>query len=60
MTLGFGLSAVGIVLDLAKPLPLAVVLDSVLGNKPPPAFLGPWFAHLDPMAWLASPTRRSC
>ena len=52
MALGFGLSAVGIVLDLAKPLPLAVVLDSVLGNKPPPAFLGPWFAHLDPMAQL--------
>jgi ATP-binding cassette, subfamily B, bacterial len=48
MALGFGLSAVGIALDLAKPLPLAVVLDSILGNKPPPAFLGPWFAHLDP------------
>jgi ATP-binding cassette subfamily B protein len=48
MALGFGLSAVGIALDLAKPLPLAVVLDSILGNKPTPAFLGPWFAHLDP------------
>jgi ATP-binding cassette subfamily B protein/subfamily B ATP-binding cassette protein MsbA len=52
MGLGFGLSAVGIVLDLVKPLPLAVVLDSILGNKPPPAFLGPWFAVLDPMVQL--------
>ncbi len=52
MALGFGLSAVGIALDLAKPLPLAVVLDSILGNKPPPAFLGPWFAQLDPTAQL--------
>lgn len=50
--LGFGLSAVGIVLDLAKPLPLAVVLDSILGNKPTPGILGPWFAALDPMVQL--------
>jgi hypothetical protein len=52
MALGFGLSALGIALDLAKPLPLAIVLDSLLGNKPPPAILGPWFAHLDSMAQL--------
>ena len=52
MALGFGLSAFGILLDLAKPLPLAVVLDSILGDKPTPAFLGPWFAHLDPMTQL--------
>ena len=52
MGLGFGLSAVGIALDLAKPLPLAIVLDSILGSKPPPAFLGPWFAQLDSMAQL--------
>lgn len=52
MALGFGLSAVGIALDLAKPLPLAIVLDSILGNNPPPAFLGSWFAQLDPMAQL--------
>jgi ATP-binding cassette subfamily B protein/subfamily B ATP-binding cassette protein MsbA len=53
MALGFGLSALGIALDLAKPLPLAIVLDSILGSKPPPAFLGPWFAQLDPMTQLA-------
>jgi ATP-binding cassette subfamily B protein/subfamily B ATP-binding cassette protein MsbA len=52
MGLGFGLSALGIALDLAKPLPLAIVLDSILGSKPPPAFLGPWFAQLDPMSQL--------
>ena len=52
MALGFGLSALGIALDLAKPLPLAIVLDSILGNKPPPALLGPWFAQLAPMAQL--------
>jgi ATP-binding cassette subfamily B protein/subfamily B ATP-binding cassette protein MsbA len=52
MALGFGLSAVGIVLDLAKPLPLAIVLDSILGHSPPPAFLGSWFTQLEPMAQL--------
>ena len=52
MALGFGLSAVGIVLDLAKPLPLAIVLDTILGGKPAPAFLGSWFGALDPMVQL--------
>jgi ATP-binding cassette subfamily B protein/subfamily B ATP-binding cassette protein MsbA len=52
MAVGFGLSAVGIALDLAKPLPLALVLDSILGDKPAPAFLGSWFAQLDPMVQL--------
>ncbi|HUP37753.1 MAG TPA: ABC transporter ATP-binding protein [Candidatus Limnocylindria bacterium] len=52
MSLGFGLSALGIALDLAKPLPLAIVLDSILGSKPPPALLGSWFAVLDPMVQL--------
>jgi ATP-binding cassette subfamily B protein/subfamily B ATP-binding cassette protein MsbA len=52
MALGFGLSALGIALDLAKPLPLAIVLDSILGSKPPPALLGSWFAVLDPMVQL--------
>ncbi|MGH7300130.1 MAG: ABC transporter ATP-binding protein, partial [Candidatus Rokuibacteriota bacterium] len=42
----------GIALDLAKPLPLAVVLDSILGQKPPPAFLGTWFATLGATAQL--------
>jgi ATP-binding cassette subfamily B protein/subfamily B ATP-binding cassette protein MsbA len=50
--LGFGLSALGIAFDLAKPLPLAIVLDSILGNKPAPALLGPWFAHLDAVIQL--------
>jgi ATP-binding cassette subfamily B protein len=50
---GFGLSVLGIALDLAKPLPLAIVLDSILGSKPPPAFLGSWFAALGAMAQLA-------
>ncbi|MEX2220193.1 MAG: ABC transporter ATP-binding protein [Candidatus Rokuibacteriota bacterium] len=52
MSVGFGLSALGIALDLVKPLPLAIVLDSILGQKPPPAFLGPWFAHLAPTGQL--------
>jgi ATP-binding cassette subfamily B protein/subfamily B ATP-binding cassette protein MsbA len=52
MAVGFGLSALGIALDLAKPLPLALVLDSILGDKPAPAFLGSWFAQLDPMVQL--------
>jgi ATP-binding cassette subfamily B protein/subfamily B ATP-binding cassette protein MsbA len=51
--MGFGLSAVGIVLDLAKPLPLAIVLDSVLGSKPPPALLAGWFARLGAPTQLA-------
>ena len=53
IVMGFGLSAVGIVLDLVKPLPLAIVLDSILGSKPPPPLLGAWFAGLGAPTQLA-------
>lgn len=36
---GIGLTGLGILLDLAKPLPLAIVLDAVLGDQPLPAWL---------------------
>lgn len=36
---GVGLSLLGIVLDLAKPVPLAIVLDVVLGGKNLPGWL---------------------
>jgi len=52
MAAGFGLSALGIALDLAKPLPLAIVLDSILGGTAPPAILGAWFTALGPMVQL--------
>jgi ATP-binding cassette subfamily B protein len=38
---GIGLTLAGIALDLAKPLPLAFVLDVVLGSKPLPASFRP-------------------
>jgi ATP-binding cassette subfamily B protein/subfamily B ATP-binding cassette protein MsbA len=37
---GVSLTLLGIALDLLKPLPLAFVLDVVLGGKPAPAWLG--------------------
>ena len=44
---GIGLTLVGLVLDLSKPLPLAIVLDNVLGARPLPSWLGP-FTTLPP------------
>ncbi len=50
---GVGLTLAGIALDLVKPLPLALVLDSILGQKPHPEFLAPYVAGLSPLALLA-------
>src|SRR4029453_4455527 len=50
---GVGLTLAGIALDLVKPLPLALVLDSILGSKPHPEFIAPYVAGLSPIALLA-------
>ena len=52
-TAGVGLTLAGIALDLVKPLPLALVLDSILGSKPHPEFLAPWVDGLTPLSLLA-------
>jgi ATP-binding cassette, subfamily B, bacterial len=51
---GIALTMFGLVLDLAKPLPLALVLDSVLGGQPLPAWLRPLAGDLSPAALLAA------
>ncbi len=53
MTGGLALTAIGIVLDLAKPLPFAVILDSILSDRPPPWPLSPWFDGWSPVAQLS-------
>jgi ATP-binding cassette subfamily B protein/subfamily B ATP-binding cassette protein MsbA len=50
---GILLTLIGVGLDLVKPLPLAVVLDSVLGGKPLPAALRPVVAGWSPLALLS-------
>ena len=50
---GLGLTVLGIVLDLAKPLPLAIVLDAILGDKPLPPRLTAWFGGWPVAAQLA-------
>src|SRR5260370_2111392 len=35
----------GIGMNLLKPWPLAVIVDSVLGHKPLPNWLGDWIGH---------------
>jgi ATP-binding cassette subfamily B protein/subfamily B ATP-binding cassette protein MsbA len=50
---GVGLTLLGIALNLLKPVPLAVVLDSVLSGKPVPALLLPWLGRLPPETLLA-------
>jgi ATP-binding cassette, subfamily B, bacterial len=50
---GVGLTLVGIVFDLIKPLPLAFVLDSILGAQPPHPRLASWIAGWSPLAMLA-------
>jgi len=51
---GVLLTLAGIGLDLLKPLPLALVLDTVLGSQPPPPALRPWLAGLSPTALLGA------
>jgi ATP-binding cassette, subfamily B, bacterial len=40
---GLGLTVIGVALDLAKPLPLAVVLDTILTDRPSPWPVWSWF-----------------
>ncbi len=47
----FTLAAIGV--ELMKPLPLAIVLDSVLSGRPLPSALRPLLSGLDPAALLA-------
>jgi ATP-binding cassette subfamily B protein len=49
---GISLTLAGIALDLAKPLPLAFVLDVVLGPKPVPAPLRPLVGGMEPIGLL--------
>ena len=49
---GIALTALGLVLDLAKPLPLALVFDHVLSGRPLPAWLGPALGSLAPVSLL--------
>lgn len=49
---GVGLTLGGIALDLAKPLPLALVLDVVLGDKPLPRWAAAPLGSLSPLGLL--------
>jgi ATP-binding cassette, subfamily B, bacterial len=49
---GLALTVLGIGLDLLKPIPLAVVLDVVLGDKPLLPLLAPWLAGLSDLTLL--------
>lgn len=51
---GLGLTGLGILLDVVKPLPLAVVLDVVLSGRPPPAWLAPAAGALSREGLLAA------
>ena len=49
MSGGLAITAIGIALDLAKPLPLAIVLDSILSDKSPPWPVTSWFEDWSPL-----------
>src|SRR5262245_26344211 len=50
---GIAFTLVGLILDLAKPLPLAIVLDTVLGSRPLPGWLAA-FSGSTPVTLLAA------
>lgn len=50
---GIALTALGIGLELARPVPLAIVLDVVLGGRPLPRLLRPLLSSLGTEALLA-------
>ncbi len=50
---GVGLTLLGILLDIAKPIPLAIVLDVVLGGKVIPGWLPAAFGHVERTTLLA-------
>src|SRR5829696_9344453 len=39
------LGLIGIVFEVAKPLPVKIVIDNVLSNHPPPRFISRLFAN---------------
>jgi ATP-binding cassette subfamily B protein len=53
LVVGVGLTILGIGFELLRPLPLAIVLDSVLDQKPLPRALVPLLGSLEPEALLA-------
>ncbi|HEY7513737.1 MAG TPA: ABC transporter transmembrane domain-containing protein, partial [Vicinamibacteria bacterium] len=50
---GVSLTFLGVGLELLRPVPLALVLDVVLGGKPLPRALEPWLGTLETEALLA-------
>jgi ATP-binding cassette, subfamily B, bacterial len=50
---GVGLTLGGILLDLVKPLPLAFVLDVVIGHDPLPGWMTPWASHFTAFGLLS-------
>jgi ATP-binding cassette subfamily B protein/subfamily B ATP-binding cassette protein MsbA len=44
MALGIALTVAGVGVELLKPIPLAIVLDTVLQGRPLPATLAPWLS----------------
>jgi ATP-binding cassette subfamily B protein len=50
---GLGLTLLGIGLELLKPLPLAVILDTILGERPLHPTLAPWLDGFSPTPLLA-------
>ena len=50
---GVLLTLLGITLDLLKPVPLAIVLDVVLGGRPMPSWLSPFLEGSSPIALLS-------
>ena len=50
---GVSLTLLGIALDLLKPLPLAIVLDVVLGSQALPSWLAPVLGGAGPVALLS-------
>jgi ATP-binding cassette subfamily B protein/subfamily B ATP-binding cassette protein MsbA len=52
LAVGVGFTLAGIAVELAKPVPLAIVLDSVLSGRPLPAVLQPLLGGLGPAALL--------
>jgi len=52
LAVGVGFTLAGIAVELAKPVPLAIVLDSVLSGRPLPALLQPLLGGLGPAGLL--------
>ena len=49
---GLGLTLLGIGLELLKPLPLAIILDTILGERPLHPILAPWLLGISGKEFL--------